>query len=98
MYTVTTVLIVLTAGFTASAIVANLYRIAGFVPETTSGHVFRLMVLTIAGPSEIFETAVDARINGQWSALGFWLVIAAVCYWSLILGIIAVNAMMRLLT
>jgi hypothetical protein len=98
MHTVTTVLIVLTAGFTASAIVANLYRIAGFTPETTSGHALRLAVLMIAGPSEIFETAVEARINGQWSALGFWLVIAAIGYWSLILGLIVVNAMMRLIT
>jgi hypothetical protein len=98
MYTATTVLIVVTAGFTASAIVANLYRIAGFTPETTSGHVLRLAVLMIAGPSEIFETAIEGRINGRWSAVGFWLVISAVCYWSLILGDIVVIAVMRLIT
>jgi hypothetical protein len=98
MHTVTTVLIVLTAGFTVSAIVANIYRIAGFTSETTSGHVLRLAVLMIAGPSEIFESAIEARINGQWSALGFWLVITAVGYWSLIIGDIVVSALMRLVT
>ena len=97
MNPVTTVLIVLTAGFTVSAIAANLYRIGGFVPETTSGLALRLAVLMIAGPSEIFETAVEARINGQWSAFGFWLVIAGICHWSLILGVIAVTAAKRLL-
>jgi hypothetical protein len=98
MHALTTVLIVLTAGFTASAIAANLYRISGFESETSSGHCLRLAVLMVAGPSEIFETAVDARITGQWSGLGFWLVISAVCYWSLILGLIVVNGVMRLLT
>jgi len=87
MYTLATVLTVLTAGFTASAIVANLYRIAGFAPETTYGHFLRIVVLMFAGPSEIFETAIDARINRQWSAPWFWLAIAGVCYWSLILGL-----------
>jgi len=80
-------LIVITAGFTASAIVANVYRIVGFAPETTFGHFVRIVVLMFAGPSEIFETAVDARINGQWSALGFWLAISGICYWSLVLGL-----------
>jgi VIT1/CCC1 family predicted Fe2+/Mn2+ transporter len=91
MQSLATVLIVLTAGFTASAIVANLYRIAGFDPETTSGHFVRVVVLMFAGPSEIFEHAIDARINQRWSALGFWLAIAAVCYWSLILGVVVLH-------
>ena len=98
MHALFILMIVLTAGFTASAIVANIYRIAGCAPETTSGQFLRLMVLMVAGPSEIFETAVEARINGQWSALGFWLVIAAICYWSLILGVIVVTGVMRVIS
>jgi hypothetical protein len=81
------VLIVLTAGFTASAIIANLYRIAGFAPETTFGHFIRVVVLMFAGPSEMFESAIDARISGRWSAIGFWLAIAGICHWSLVLGL-----------
>jgi hypothetical protein len=91
MHMLATALIVLTSGFTASAIVANLYRIGGFVPETTSGHLFRVVVLMFSGPSEIFETAIAARISGEWTALGFWLSISAVSYWSMLLGIIVIH-------
>jgi len=81
------VLIILTAGFTASAIVANVYRIVAFVPETTFGHFLHVVVLMVSGPSEMFENAIEARNTGRWSALGFWLAISGVCYWSLILGL-----------
>ena len=81
-------LLILTSGFTASAIAANLYRISGFVPETTSGHFVRVCVLMFAGPSEMFETAVSARISRESSAVWFWLIVSAVCYWSLILGMV----------
>jgi hypothetical protein len=81
-------LLVLTSGFTASAIVANLYRISGFVPETTSGHFVRVCVLMFAGPSEMFESAITARMSRDSSAVLFWLTISAVCYWSLVLGVV----------
>jgi hypothetical protein len=86
-------LIVVTAGFTASAIVANVYRISagGFVAETTPGHFLRVVVLMFAGPSEIFEWAIRGRINREWSALGFWLTIAGVSYWSLLLGFVVIH-------
>ena len=80
-------LLVITSGFTASAIAANLYRITGFVPETTYGHFVRVCVLMFAGPSEMFETAVTARISRESSPVWFWLTISAVCYWSSILGL-----------
>jgi len=92
MESLASVLIVLTSGFTASAIAANLYRIAGFVPETTSGHFIRVVTLMFAGPSEIFESAIHGRIKREWSALGFWLAIAAVSYWSLLLGFIVLQS------
>lgn len=88
MHSLVIFLLVLTSGFTASAIAANLYRISGFVPETTSGHFVRVCVLMLAGPSEMFETAVTAHISREWSPLRFWLTISAVCYWSSILGLV----------
>jgi hypothetical protein len=84
-------LIVLTAGFTASGIAANLYRMSGFEPETTVGHFLRVVVLMFAGPSEIFETAITARISREWSAIGFGIAIAGVCHWSLILGVVVLH-------
>ena len=89
MQSLTLFLLVLTLGFTASAIAANLYRISGFASETTPGQFVRICVLMFAGPSEMFETAINARISREWSGLWFWLTISAVCYWSLILGMMA---------
>ena len=91
MHSLVWVLIVLTAGFTASAIVANVYRIVDFTPETNFGHFVRVVVLMFTGPSEIFETAIDARISGRWTALGFWLAITGICYWSLVLGLAVIH-------
>jgi len=91
MHSLATFLIFVTAGFTASGIAANLYRIGGFKPETTLGHFFRVVVLMFAGPSEIFESAIAARISGQGTAVGFWLSIAGVCYWSLLLGLVVIH-------
>lgn len=92
MQHVLNVLVLLTSGFTVSAIAANLYRISGLVPETTSGHFVRVVVLMFAGPSEIFEWAVHGRVSRQWSGVGFWLSIGAVCYWSLLLGFIVTQS------
>jgi hypothetical protein len=91
MQSLTYFLILLTAGFTASGIAANLYRIGGFEPETTLGHFFRVVVLMFAGPSELFESAVAARIGREGTAVGFCLAIAGACYWSVLLGLIVVH-------
>ncbi len=91
MQALTYFLIVLTAGFTASGIAANLYRMGGFEPETTLGHFFRVVVLMFAGPSEIFESAIAARIGREGSAVGFWLAIAGACYWSMLLGLVVIH-------
>ena len=88
-------LLVLTSGFTASAIAANLYRISGFVPETTYGHFVRVCVLMFAGPSEMFESAITARMSKDTSVVLFWLTISAVCYWSSILGLVVYLAVKR---
>jgi hypothetical protein len=96
MQSLTLFLLVLTSGFTASAIAANLYRLSGFVPETTYGHFVRVCVLMFAGPSEMFESAVTARMSRDTSAVLFWLTISAVCYWSSVLGMVVYLAVKRL--
>ena len=90
------ILFSITAGFTASGIVANLYRIAGFTSETRSGRFFRGLVLIIAGPSVILENAVQSRINRECSAAAFWMVACVVIYWSLGLGLFALQIAMLL--
>jgi hypothetical protein len=89
-------LIVITAGFTASGIVANLYRIAGFKPDSLSGNIVRAAVFVFSGPSEIFEKAMHARVTKAWGPLLFWLVTAVVSYWSLALGLLVLEFGMSL--
>ena len=79
------------AGFTASAIVANLYRISGFRVKTSRGEFVRLAVLVVAGPSVIFESALRGFSTKDWAPVSFWLVTAGVLYWSLAIGLLVID-------
>ena len=79
------------AGFTASAIVANLYRISGFEAKTSGGEVVRLAVLVVAGPSVLLDSALRAFNAKDWKPASFWLVTAGVLYWSLAIGLLVID-------
>jgi hypothetical protein len=81
----------ISAGFTASAIVANLYRLCGFGTETTGERALRATVLVLAGPSVLFERAVRGLMEKTWRPISFWLVTAGVLYWSLALGLVVLE-------
>jgi hypothetical protein len=76
-----------TAGFTASGIVASLYRIAGLGGKGTGNQVVRAIIMIVAGPTVLFETAMRGYIAKAWTPLFFWGVTAVVMYWSLALGL-----------
>jgi hypothetical protein len=81
------VLFSIAAGFTASGIIANLYRACW--PNAESGNVtlFRGIIMIVAGPNVIFEMAVRAFTRKEWSPFFFWLVTAGLIYWSLAIGL-----------
>lgn len=81
----------ITAGFTASAIAANLYRVAGIKAESTGSKLFRSAVLIVAGPSVLFESAMKGFIKKSWNPVSFWLVAMVVLYWSLGLGLLVLQ-------
>jgi hypothetical protein len=81
------VVFAVTAGFTASAIAANLYRLSGVKTDTDYGQWLRLVVMTVAGPSVIFESAIRRFMAKEWSAIAFWLTASVVAYWSLAIGL-----------
>ena len=91
MHSLSLFLIVITAGFTASGIIANLYRISGLKLEGTFGDVAWAAIVVFAGPNMIFECAMQGRIQKTWSAMAVWLVVAATCYWSMALGFIVLQ-------
>ena len=85
------ILFAITAGFTVSAIIANLYRLLGFRTEERSGRVLRVTVLVIAGPSVIFEMAMRGLLAKEWTPFTFWLATAMLTYWSLAVGLLVLE-------
>jgi hypothetical protein len=77
-----------TAGFTASGIVANLYKIAvGKPTDTTAARMAYLTVMVIAGPTVLFNNAAKSWREKSCSAYAFWLAAAISGYWSFGIGL-----------
>ena len=84
------------SGFTASGIVASLYRLSGMSTESQTGKVLRTAVLVVAGPTVIFESAVNGLMKKEWSPVVFWFVIAGLSYWSFGIGLLILDIVSRL--
>jgi hypothetical protein len=85
------VLFSVTAGFTASGIMANLYRLIARQSDTMSARIAYVAVMVVAGPSVLFENAAAAWRTKSCSQLAFWLATAICAYWSLALGLLVLN-------
>jgi hypothetical protein len=81
------ILFAMTAGFTASGIVANLYRILAGTDSTGFGRTVYYATMVVAGPSVLYENAAKAHREKSCSRLAFWLAAAIAGYWSLALGL-----------
>ena len=81
-------LFALAAGFTASGIFANIYRLVASKPETTIARMGYIAVMVVAGPSVLFENAAKAWRESSCSSMAFWLAAAIAGYWSLAIGLI----------
>jgi hypothetical protein len=86
----------ITAGFTASAIIANLYRVSGMRAQSSGARTLRSVVLVLAGPSVLFESAMRGFLAKTWHPVSFWLAAAVVLYWSLALGLVVLEIATRL--
>jgi hypothetical protein len=101
MHGIALLLFLIAAGFTASAIIANIYRIcqparAGMKSESIGERSIRSAVMIFAGPSMLFENAVRGFAAKKWHPISFWLVTGAVLYWSLGLGLLVTEVAIRL--
>jgi hypothetical protein len=81
------VLYAVTAGFTASGIVSNLYRLVTAGRKEGFGRTVYYSCMVLAGPTMLFENAAKARREKNCSTLAFWLAAAVAGYWSLALGL-----------
>ena len=75
------------AGFTASGILANIYRLIAKKPETNAGRMGYLAVMVIAGPNVLFENAAASFRAKDCSSFAFWLAATISAYWSFGLGL-----------
>ena len=89
------------SGFTASAIIANIYRIclpvsARAKAEGLGERTIRSAVLVFAGPSMLLDNAMRGLRAKKWHPVTFWLATGAVLYWSLALGLVLVSVAVHL--
>jgi len=82
------VLFATTAGFTASGIIANIYRMLAAKPETMPARIAYVAVMVVAGPTVLFDNAAKAWRGKTCSATAFWIAATIAAYWSLALGLL----------
>jgi hypothetical protein len=84
-------------GFTASGIIANLYRIAVKKrSETTLARLTYLTVMIVAGPTVLFNNAAKSWHEKSCSASAFWLAAGIAGYWSFAIGLLLVQLALAL--
>ena len=83
--------LVIASGFTASGIVASLYRILARSPESDFAKIIRNGVYVIAGPTVFFGTATHALKTKEISPPLYLLALLALCYWSFAIGLFVLN-------
>ena len=79
------------AGFTASGILANLYRLVAQKPVSAAGRVGYLAVMVVAGPNVLFENAATSFRARDCSRFAFFLAASIAAYWSFGLGLFVIQ-------
>jgi hypothetical protein len=89
-------LFAITAGFTASGIVANAYRLLAAGRKEGFGRTAYYISMIVGGPSVLFENAAKALQEKSCSRLAFWLAAAVSGYWSLSIGLLIIEIWLSL--
>jgi len=90
-------LFAMTAGFTASGILANLYRlVVGEKRDGTAARTAYVAVMVIAGPNVLLENAAAKLREKSCSRLAFWLAASISAYWSFAIGLFVLNLSLAL--
>jgi hypothetical protein len=78
-------------GLTMSGIAANLYRILARKPVNRSETAIYFAVMTIAGPSVLFQNATRSFRNQACSKAAYLFAVLLAGYWSFALGLIILS-------
>ena len=81
----------LAAGLTLSGIAANLYRLLARKPESRSERMLYLAVMTLAGPSVLFNNATKSFRGKACSSAAYLFAVTLTGYWSFALGVIILS-------
>jgi hypothetical protein len=93
---VVVVLFATSAGFTASGILANFYRLVAPKSESAVARTAYYAVMAIAGPNVLIENAAQSLKKKACSKAAFWLAAAFAGYWSFALGLLVLNLSLTL--
>lgn len=88
------VLFATAAGFTASGIIANLYRLVASKPKTRPAKAAYVAVMVLAGPNVLVGNAAQSFRTKACSKFAFWLAACVAAYWSFILGLLVLDVVM----
>jgi hypothetical protein len=83
-------------GFTASGIIANIYRLIFPKAETGIARGAHIGVMVFAGPSVLFGSSFRAMREHKSSRAAFWFAAVVSGYWSLVLGMIVLRILFAL--
>jgi hypothetical protein len=89
-------LYVITTGFAASGITANLYGLLTQRQKESSTRTAYYASMVIAGPNVLFQKAAEARRAEDCSLLTFWMAAAICGYWSLAIGLLIIEIVLAL--
>jgi len=73
-------------GMTLSGIVANLYRIMARKPKSRTATAIHYGVMTVAGPSVLFENATRSFRARDCSRAAYAFAVAIAGYWAVLIG------------
>jgi hypothetical protein len=90
------ILFAIAAGFTASGIVANLYRLIAKKPASLGERIGYYAVMVVAGPNVLLSNATTSLRKKNCSRGAYWLAAAVTAYWSFVLGLFMLNMTMAL--
>jgi len=95
-HSVVVVMFAMSVGFTASGIVANVYRLAAGPRQDAITRTAYYISMVIAGPNYLCAHAARALRARTCSHSAFWLAAAIAGYWSLALGLLVLNVALAL--
>lgn len=78
-------------GYTASGIIASLYRLIAPPGDSQISHWVRNGVLVVAGPTVFFGAATRAYFKDELSTSFLLTAILALSYWSFAIGLFILN-------